>query len=55
MAVTEESQMDAWFARDRPKRKQRKQSSDKGSSRRRATDGRFDGMPQYVEINDLDD
>ena len=55
MAVTEESQMDAWFARDRPKRKQRKQRSDKGSSRRRATDGRFDGMPQYVEINDLDD
>ena len=56
MAVTEESQMDAWFARDRPKRKQRKQRSDKGTSKRKATAARrFDGMPQYVDMEDVDD
>jgi len=45
-----------WFAR--PKRKERKserkQRSDKGS-KRKATDARFDGMPQYVEMEDVDD
>ena len=45
--------MDAeWFAGARPKRKQR---SDKGSLKRKATDGRFDVMPQYVDMGDLDD
>ena len=44
--------MDAeWFAGARPKRKQR---SDKGSLKRKATDGRFDEMPQYVDMGDLD-
>ena len=44
--------MDAeWFAGARPKRKQR---SDKGSLKRKATDGRFDEMPQYVVMGDLD-
>ena len=40
-----------WFAR--PKRKQR---SDKGTSKRKATAARrFDGMPQYVDMEDVDD
>jgi hypothetical protein len=46
-----------WFAR--PKRKERKserkQRSDKGSSKRKATDARFDGMPEYVDMKDVDD
>ena len=45
--------IDEWFAH--PKRKQRKERSDKGSSRRKTADGLFDGMPQYVDMNDLDD
>ena len=49
----EAGQMDAeWFAGARPKRKQR---SDKGSLKRKATDGRFDVMPQYVDMGDSDD
>jgi hypothetical protein len=44
VAVREEGQME-WFAR--PKRKPR---SDKGSSKRKATDARFDGMPVLLPV-----
>ena len=55
MAVRE-GQMDAeWLVFARPKRKQRKQRSDKGSSKKWAPDGLFDRVPEGVNVNDLDE